>query len=62
MTINVVQLVLIVVFGSLAYWANEKINTVPTLKQVVSVVIVVVSVVLLVASLFGGFNTHIQIN
>lgn len=62
MTINILQIVLIVVFGSLAYWANEKINAVPTLKPIVSVVIVVVSVVLLVASLFGGLNTHIRIN
>ena len=61
MTINVLQIVLIVVFGSLAYWANEKINQVPTLKPIISVVIVVVSVVLLVASLFGGFNTNIRI-
>lgn len=62
MTINVVQIVLIVVFGSLAYWVNEKINVVPTLKPIVSVLVVVVSVVLLVASLFGGLETHIKIN
>lgn len=61
MTVNIVQLILIVIFGSLAYWANDKINNVPTLKPIVSVLIVVVSVVLLVASLFGGFNTHIKI-
>jgi len=61
MTINIVQIALIVIFGSLAYWANEKINNVPTLKPIVSVVIVVVAVVMLVASLFGGFNTHIKI-
>ena len=62
MTINIVEIILIVVFGSLAYWANEKINAVPTLKPIISVVIVVVSVALLFASLFGGLNTHIRIN
>jgi len=62
MNINIIQIVLIVVFGSLAYWSNERINTVPTLKPIVSVLVVVVSVLLLVASLFGRFGTHIQIS
>jgi len=62
MHINVLQLVLIVVFTSLAYWVNGKLNHVPQLNQIVSVVIVVVGVVLLVASLFGKFNSHITIS
>ncbi len=62
MNLNIIQLVLIVIFGSLAYWCNEQLNGVPTLKPIVRVLIVVVSVLLLVASLFGGFNTHIQIH
>ncbi len=62
MHINVLQIVLIVVFTSLAYWVNGKLTTVPKLNDIVSVVIVVVGVVLLVASLFGGFNSHITIN
>lgn len=56
MTINVLQILLIIIFASLAYWVNEKLNQVPTLKPIISVVIVVVSVVLLVASLFGGLS------
>ena len=62
MNINIVQLLCIVIFGSLAYWANEKLDNVPTLKPIVSVLIVVICVVLLVSSLFGGFNSHIQIH
>jgi hypothetical protein len=61
MTIDVVRIILIVVFASLAYWANEKLNQVPTLKPIVSVLIVVVAVVALVVSLFGGFGTQIKI-
>jgi hypothetical protein len=61
MHINVLQLLLIVIFTSLAYWANQKLNGVPKLNEVVSVLIVVVGVVLLVTSLFGGMS-HISIN
>jgi len=61
MTVNVVQLLLIVVFTSLAYWANGRLNGVPKLSEIVSVVIVVVGVVLLVASLFGGLAGHVKV-
>jgi len=62
MTINIVQLLAIIIFTGLAYWANEKINNVPKLKEIVSVLVVVVGVVLVVTSLIGKFSTHITIN
>lgn len=62
MTINILQIILIIVFTSLAYWANGKLNSVPKLNEIVSVLIVVIGVVLLVASLFGGFGAHIKIS
>lgn len=63
MHINIIQLLLIVVFTSLAYWANQKLNKVPKLNDVVSVLIVVVGVTLVVSSLFGGLSWHaISIN
>ncbi len=62
MHINVLQLTLIVVFTCLAYWANSKINDVPKLNNIFSVLIVVVGVILLVASLIGRFNSHITIS
>lgn len=62
MHINILQLVLIIIFTSLAYWANLQLNTVPKLREIVSVLVVVVGVVLVVASLFGGIGTHITIS
>ncbi len=62
MTINILHLVLIIIFASLAYWVNNQLNEVPKLKQIVAVLIVVVAVFLVVASLFGGFGTHIRIS
>ncbi len=62
MHINVLQIVLIIIFTSLAYWANARLNDVPQLNKIVSVLIVVVGVVLLVTSLLGKFNAHISIS
>jgi hypothetical protein len=62
MTINILQIVLIIVFASLAYWVNGMLNNVPKLKEIVSVLIVVVAVIMLLASLFGKFNAHIAIS
>lgn len=62
MHINILELVLIIIFASLAYWANAKLNGVPKLNEIVSVLIVVVAVVLLIASLFGKLSTHITVS
>ena len=63
MNINVIQIVVICVLGGLAYWVNEQLNTVPVLKTVVRVVIVVICVLLLLQSLgvVGGLNTHVRV-
>lgn len=61
MTFDFVQIFIIVVLAVLFYWANEKVNTVPVLKPVISVAIVVVSVLALLASVFGKIGTHITI-
>ncbi len=63
MQINILQIVLIIIFTSLAYWVNGKLNDVPKMNQIVSVLIVVIGVVLLITSLFGGtLGTHINIS
>lgn len=64
MTIDIVRIIFIVVFASLAYWVNEKLDMVPALKPIVSVIIVVIAVLALLASLFTRFQNlpHININ
>lgn len=64
MDINVMQIIVIIVLAGLAYWVNEKLNTVPVLKTVVQVVIVVVAVLLLLQSLgiMGHMDTHYHVN
>lgn len=44
MDINVLQIIVIIILACLAWYVNEALNTVPVLKKVVSVIIVVVSV------------------
>lgn len=62
MTINIKEILIIVVFGSLFFWGNNELNPLPIAQKLLKVVIVAVAVVLLIASLFGGFDTHIRIN
>lgn len=64
MEINVMQIIVIIVLAGLAYWANDMLNKVPTLKQVVSVLIVVVAVIMLLQSLgvMGSMNSHVRVN
>jgi Na+/H+-dicarboxylate symporter len=63
MNINIIQIVLICILSGLAWWVNEKLNTVPILKTVIQVLIVVVAVLLLLQSLgvLGSLNTHVRI-
>ena len=51
MDINVIELIVIIILAGLAWWANDMLNKVPTLKTIVSVLIVVVSVLLVLQSL-----------
>jgi hypothetical protein len=64
MDINIWEIFVICVLAGLAYWANGKLNTVPLLKNVLDVLIVVVAVLLLLQSLGlgGNVNTHIKVN
>ena len=50
MTINLIQIIVILVIAGLCWYSNEKLNSVPVLKNVVSVLIVVVSVLMLLQS------------
>ena len=64
MEINIIQIVVICILAGLAYWANDKLNTVPVFKTVVQVLIVVVAVLLLLQSLgiMGSLNTNVRVN
>lgn len=64
MNIDIIQIIVIIVFTGLSYWANDMLNKVPTLKQVVSVLIVVVAVLMLLQSLgiMGSMHTHVIVN
>jgi hypothetical protein len=46
MDINVIGLIATIVIASVAWWANDKLNTVELLKTVLKVVIVVVALLL----------------
>ena len=63
MEINLIQIIVIIVLAGLAYWANDQLNNVPVLKNVVRVLIVVIAVILLLQS-FGilGGSANININ
>lgn len=50
MDINILQLVVIIVLAGLAWYANNALNTIPVLKNVVNVLIVIVSVLLVLQS------------
>ena len=63
MTINVINIVVICVLAGLAWWVNDKLNTIPVLKTVVQVLVVVVAVLLLLQSLgLSGNGPAISIN
>jgi hypothetical protein len=49
--INILQLIVICIIAGLCWWANETLNTVPVLKKVIQVLIVVVAVLLVLNSL-----------
>ena len=59
MTINILGLIVIIILCGLAWYANNALNQVPVLKNVVSVIIVVVGVLLILQSvgLIGTSST-----
>lgn len=60
MNIDIIQIIVICIFAGLAYWANDQLNKVPTLRTIVQVLIVVVAVLLLLQSL-GISSSHIAV-
>ncbi len=64
MEINIIQLIVIIIIAGLAYWANDQLNKVPVLINVVRVLIVVIAVIMVLQSLgvMGGMNTHVRVN
>ena len=60
MVINIVSLLVILILSGLAYWVNEQLNTIPVLKTVVRVIIVVVAVLLVLQSM-ALMNTNTAI-
>jgi hypothetical protein len=61
MDINIIQLIVICVIAGLCWWANETLNSVPILKKVVQVIIMVAAVLLVLQSLgvMGSSSMHI---
>lgn len=51
MTINIIQIILIIIGAGLCWYVNEKLNSIPVLKPIVQVLIVVISVLFLLHSL-----------
>jgi small-conductance mechanosensitive channel len=49
--IHVVNLAVICIIAGLAYWANDQLNRVPVLNNVIKVVIIVVAILLVLQSL-----------
>lgn len=62
MDINIIQLVVICIIAGLAWFANDKLNNIPTLKGIIQVLIVVVAVLLILQSLgIMGNNMHLTV-
>ena len=63
MDINVMQLIVIIVLCGLAWWANNQLNNIPVLKNVVNVLIVVVGVLLVLRSLgvMDSNSMHVRV-
>ena len=62
MEINLVSILVIVIIAGLCWYANNALNNVPVLKNVINVIIVVVSVLLLLQS--AGLidtNSHVRV-
>ena len=51
MEINLLEILVIIILSVLAYWVNEKLNSIPILKTIIQVIIVIVAVLLLLQSL-----------
>ena len=61
MTIDVIGLLVIIVLAGLAWYANEQLNKIPTLKQIIAVLIIIVAVLLVLDSLGLYHGLHLQL-
>jgi len=61
MVINIIQIVVILIIAGLCWYANNALNKVPVLQNVVNVLIVVVSVLMLLSSLGVLPNSQIVV-
>ena len=63
MEINLIQIIAIIIIAGLCWYANAALNTIPVLKNVINVLIVVISVLALLNSLgiFHGNSGTIRI-
>lgn len=61
MSINIMQLIVIITLCGLAYWVNETLNKVPVMNTVIKVIIVVVGVLLVLQScgLLASSTIHV---
>ena len=64
MDIDIIAIVIIMIFAGLAWYANETLNKVPTLKQIVSVLIILIAVLYLFGALglSSHFDKHLRVN
>jgi hypothetical protein len=58
MQINLIAILVIVILAGLCYYANNALNNVPVLKNVINVIIVVVSVLMILQSTGLLGSTH----
>jgi hypothetical protein len=63
MHISIIGIFVICVVAGLCWYVNETLNTVPVLKKVVAVIIVVVAVLCLLQSVgvLGSYNSDISV-
>jgi hypothetical protein len=61
MNIDIIQIIVIIVVVGLCYWANDQLNKVPVLINVVRVLIVVIAVLLLLQSLGVMGSSHFHV-
>lgn len=62
MHINIREIVVICIVAGLFWWANDSLNRVPFLKQVIQVVIIVTSVLFLLQGLGLIDGTNVTVN
>jgi hypothetical protein len=62
MNISIIGIILTIVFAALAWYANQKLNPIAVLKNIVDVIIVVAAVLFLLVACGLISGTHISIH